>query len=191
MTTRKTKAKGAERIRKACEDIIRRSDEIVACSDGGGLTSGLFSRKEIRVTNGICCELALAVADSGSGDGLIASREMFERMREHVMEANDALAEHMLTNQRVMNSIINVESTLINLLVAADPTVRLMAGFAKKFLPLVKSVLTAFFTDIRIQLEADEGGKRSHKLLGALSAPVGALVLRECERLLRRYGDAK
>ena len=151
------KTSAAERIAEACRGIVRRSDQIVALAEKPGAElSRIFSRREIRVTNGICCELALAVADSESVDDLAANRENFERMRRHVMAANEALTEHMLTNRQTMCSIVNAENTLINLLVAADPTVRLMAGFAKTFLPIVKSVLTAFFTDIRLRLEAEE-----------------------------------
>ena len=73
----------AERIAEACRGIIRRSDQIVALAETPDAElSRIFSRKEIRVTNGICCELALAVADSESVDDLAANRENFERMRE-------------------------------------------------------------------------------------------------------------
>ena len=109
------------------------------------------------MTNDICCELVLAVAESSSSDDLAANRANFERMRAHVMEANETLAERMLTNPQTMSSIVNAESTIMDLLSSADPTVRLMAGFAKKFFPVVKSTLTAFFTDVRLQLEASEG----------------------------------
>ena len=133
----------AERIAEACRGIVRRSDQIVALAETPDAElSRIFSRKEIGVTNGICCELALAVADSESVDDLAANRENFERMREHVMAANEALAERTTANPQTMSTIMNAEDTLINLLVAADPTVRLMAGFAKKYLGVVKSTPT-------------------------------------------------
>ena len=186
MKANKVKMNGAERIRMACEGIIGRSDEIVTSAE----PAKLFSRKEIRVTNEICCELALAVADSESVDDLVVNGENFERMRAHVMAANETLVGLTLSNPQTMSSIMNAEDTLIDLLVAADPTVRLMAGFAKKYLPVVKSTLTAFFTDIRLQLEAvkDRCGRR---LLGALYAPVGAMVIRNSRGLLQLYGDGR
>ena len=187
--------KEAERIAEACLGIIRRSDQIVALAETPDAElSRIFSGKEIRVTNGICCELALAVADSESVDDLAANRENFERMREHVMAANEALAERTTANPQTMSTIMNAEDTLINLLVAADPTVRLMAGFAKKYLGVVKSTMTAFYTDLRLQLETAEGkrgGRVGRIVRETLSAPVGSLFLLREGGLLERYGDAR
>ena len=190
---RKTPA--AERIAEACRGIIRRSDQIVALAEKSDAElSRIFSRKEIGVTNGICCELALAVADSESVDDLVANRENFMRMRKHVMAANEALVERTTANPQTMSSIMNAEDTLINLLVAGDPTVRLMAGFAKKYLGVVKSTLTAFYTDLRLQLATVEGkgrGRVGRIVREALSAPVGSLFLLREGGLLERYGDAR
>lgn len=190
---RKTPA--AERIAEACRDIIRRSDQIVALAEKSDAElSRIFSRKEIRVTNVISCELALAVADSDSVDDLIANRENFMRMRKHVMAANEVLVERTTANPQTMSSIMNAEDTLINLLVAGDPTVRLMAGFAKKHLGVVKSTLTAFYTDLRLQLvtaEGKGGGRVGRIVREALSAPVGSLFLLREGGLLERYGDAR
>ena len=190
---RKTPA--AERIAEACRGIIRRSDQIVALAEKSDAElSRIFSRKEIRVTNVISCELALAVADSDSVDDLIANRENFMRMRKHVMAANEVLVERTTANPQTMSSIMNAEDTLINLLVAGDPTVRLMAGFAKKHLGVVKSTLTAFYTDLRLQLvtaEGKGGGRVGRIVREALSAPVGSLFLLREGGLLERYGDAR
>ena len=185
----------AGRIAEACRGIVRRSDQIVALAETPDAElSRIFSRKEIGVTNGICCELALAVADSESVDDLAANRENFERMRERVMAANEALAERTTANPQTMSTIMNAEDTLINLLVAADPTVRLMAGFAKKYLGVVKSTMTAFYTDLRLQLETAEGkrgGRVGRIVRETLSAPVGSLFLLREGGLLERYGDAR
>ena len=185
----------AERIAEACRGIVRRSDQIVALAETpDARLSRIFSRKEIAITNRICCELALAVADSESVDDLAANRENFEMMRERVMVANQTLAERTTANPQTMSSIMNAEDTLINLLVAADPTVRLMAGFAEKYLGVVKSTLTAFFTDLRFQLEAGEGkggGCVGRIVCDALSAPVGSLFLLRDGWLLERYGNAR
>ena len=55
------KTTAAERIAEACRGIIRRSDQIAALAEKPGAElSRIFSPKEIRVTNGICCELALS-----------------------------------------------------------------------------------------------------------------------------------
>ena len=185
----------ANRIAEACRGIVRRSDEIVTlAATPDAKLSRIFSRKEIAITNRICCELALAVADSESVADLVANRESFEEMRRHVTAANEALALRTTANPQTMSSIMNAEDTLINLLVAADPTVRLMAGFAKKYLGVVKSTLTAFFTDLRLQLEAGEGkrGSRVGRIVrDALSAPVGSLFLLREGGLLERYGDGR
>ena len=189
------KTSAAERIAEACRGIIRRSDQIAALAEKSAAElSRVFSPKEIRVTNGICCELALAVADSESVDDLVANRESFMQMREHVMAANDALVLRTSANPQTMSSIVNAEETLINLLVAADPTVRLMAGFAKKYLGVVKSTMTAFYTDLRLQLETAEGkggGRVGRIVCEALSAPVGSLLLMREGGLLEQYGDGR
>ena len=188
-------SKTAGRIAAACEGIVKRSDEIVALSERqGAALSRIFSRKEIRVTNEICCELALAVADSASVDDLVANRENFERMRAHVAEANETLAERMTANPQTMSAIMNAEDTLIDLLVAADPTVRLLAGFAKKFLPILKSALTAFFTDIRVQLELGErkGPGGIWRIFGgSLAELVGKRVVSEFAEVFARYGTPR
>ena len=189
------KTSASERIAEACQGIIRRSDQIVAMAETPDAElSRIFSRKEIQVTNGICCELALAVADSESVDDLAENRENFERMRRHVMAANEALAERTSANPQTMSSIMNAEDTLIDLLVAADPTVRLMAGFAKKHMSVVKSTLTAFYTDLRLQLATAEGkggGRVGRIVKDVLSAPVGSLFLLGEGGLLERYGDER
>ena len=64
----------AKRIAEACRGIVRRSDEIVTlAATPGAKLSRIFSRKEIAITNRICCELALAVADSESVADLVAN----------------------------------------------------------------------------------------------------------------------
>ena len=158
------------RIAAACADVARRSDEVVRRADAGDAAlTALFTKKEIRVTNEICCDFMLAVAESESVADLAANRANFVRMRRHVMDANDVLIAHTQMNPQTMSSIMNAEDTLIDLLIAADPTVRLMAGFAQRYLGVVKSVLTSFFTDIGLQL--------------------GAAVRRGSEDLLAQYGD--
>ena len=180
------------RIAAACEGVVRRSDEL---SRRAGVTDGalsdLFTKKEIRVTNEICCELLLSIAESESVADLVANRANFERMRTHVMDVNDMLIARTQLNPQTMSSIMNAEDTLIDLLIAADPTVRLMAGFAQRYLGIVKSVLTSFFVDIGLQLGANGGATWGQRLRGALSAPVGTMVRRESEDLLARYGDGR
>ena len=180
-----------QRIAAACEGIVRRSDEIVRrAATAGGALSELFTKKEIRVTNELCCELLASIADSASVDDLSSNRANFERMRTHVMDANDVLVARTQVNPQTMSSIMNAEDTLIDLLVAADPTVRLAAGFAQRYLGVVKSVLTSFFTDIALQLGARGGASAlGRRLRGALAAPVGAVVRRGSEDLLEQYGD--
>ena len=180
------------RIAAACADIVRRSDEIVRRADAGDKAlAALFTTKEIRVANEICCDFLQAVAESSSVADLVANRANFERMRRHVMDANDALVARTRMNPQTMSSIMNAEDTLIDLLVAADPTARLMAGFAQRHLGIVKSVLTSFFTDIGLQLSPDGCSSWGRRLRGALAAPVGAVVRKGSEGLLSRYGDGR
>lgn len=181
------------RIAAACANIARRSDEVVRRADAGDAAlAALFTKKEIRVTNEICCGFLLAVAESESVADLAANRANFERMRRHVMDANDVIVARTQVNPQTMSSIMNVEDTFIDLLVAADPTVRLAAGFAQRYLGVVKSVLTSFFTDIAIQLDARGGvSALGRRLRGALAAPVGAAVRRGGEGILARYGDGR
>ena len=186
------KNESVQRIAAACEGVVRRGDEIVRLAEeGDGALAAIFAKKEIRVTNEICCELLLAVAESESVADLAANRANFEKMRAHVMNANDVLVARTLVNPQTMSSIMNAEDTLVDLLVAADPTVRLMAGFAKQHLGIVKSVLTSFFSDIGLQLEAGDGFAWGRRLRGALSAPVGALVRKGGKDLLAKYGDGR
>lgn len=186
-----TRKDSVRRIADACANVTRRSDEVVRCADAGNAAlAALFAKKQIRVTNEICCELLLAIAESKSVDDLAANRANFERMRRRVMDANDVLVANTQMNPQTMSSIMNAEDTLIDLLVAADPTVRLAAGFAQRYLSVVKSVLTSFFTDIAVQLGAHGSvSALGRRLCGALSAPVGAVVRRGSEDLLEQYGD--
>ena len=186
------KKDSVHRIAVACESIVKRSDEIVRRAEQpDGALSGLFTKKEIRITNELCCELLLAVAESKSVADLAANHANFEQVRAHIMDANDVLIARAQMNPQTMSSILNSEDTLIDLLAAADPTVRLMAGVAKQHLGIVKSVLTSFFMDIGIQLAANERGGSSlvRRLRSALSAPVGAVVRKGTESLLAQYGD--
>ena len=182
------------RIAAACEGLVRRCRGIVRAAESGDKAlAALFAKREIRATNEICCELLLAVAESSSVDDLAANRANFMRLRTRVMEANDMLVVRTQANPQTMSSIMNAEDTFIDLLVSADPTVRLVAGFARQNLGLVKSVLTSFFTDLGLQLAANcgEGTSWGRRLCSALSAPVGALVRKRGEGLLAQYGDGR
>lgn len=183
-----------QRIAAACEAVMRRSDEIVCLAESSDKELvRLFTKKEIRVTNEICCEFLLSVAESTSVADLVANRKNFERMRTRVMDANDVLVSRTRANPQTMSSIMNAEDTFIDLLVAADPTVRLAAGFAQRYLGVVKSILTSFFTDLGFQLETGGRGGASwgSRLRGALSAPVGTMMRKGSESLFARYGDGR
>lgn len=172
---------------RRCHSMIR------SAKFGNAAFAEFFLKREIRATNDLCYELLLSIAESSSVADLVANRTNFERMREAVMEVNDILIERTQANPQTMSSILNAEDTFVDLLVAADPTVRLMAGFAKQHLNIVKSVLTSFFTDIGLQLKVSEYGAPSlgQRLGGALSAPLGALVRKKSARLLAQYGDGR
>lgn len=182
------------RIAAACDDVIARSNEIVRCAstDKKALLA-LFKKKEIRVTSEICCELLMSIAASSSVEDLRTNRENFKRMRKQVLKANDALALCLQSNPQVMSAIMNAEDTFIDLLMAADPTVRLMAGLAQQYLGVVKSILTSFFSEIGLRIEEKLCGGSSWggRLRNSLSAPLGSMVIKKGAALFSQYGDGR
>ena len=91
------KTYAAERIAEACLGIIRRSDQIVALAETPDAElSRIFSRKEIRVTNGICCELALAVAGFAK-----PGKEGLEKAWNSICQQAKVLDERLLDKSRI------------------------------------------------------------------------------------------
>ena len=191
MKTATGREESIRRIKEACKQIIRRSDEIRAASDDpNGKPSQFFAGEGLRVTIDTCCELLDAVTDSTSAADLEACHDDFDEMREHTVTANTSVLRRTYANPHAVNALLNGEATLYSLLLAADPTIRLLAGFAKLHIGIVKDVLLSTFTDIRLQLEGPEEPmkERINRALIVMKDPVAAMIIAKSAKLLRRYG---
>ena len=177
-------------IENAAKALIARCDEIVAAAEAGKDVSDLFTPREITVSNRICIDLALAVANSESADEIAAHRELFIEMERHVMAANAVIAARTASNEYLMNAVRQIETTVLGMLIAADPTVRILSGFAAKHLSIVSQTLTAAYTGIYDTLVESEGRpqKRRAALARCLANPLGSVVAAQAASVLRRYG---
>ena len=92
-------------IENAAKTLIARCDEIVAAAEAGKDVSDLFTPREITVTNRICIDLALSIANSESIDEIAAQRELFIEMERHVMAANAVIAARTPSNEYLMNAV--------------------------------------------------------------------------------------
>ena len=177
-------------IEKTAKALIARCDEIVAAAEAGKDVSDLFTPGEITVTNRICIDFALAVANSESADELAAHRELFIEMERHVLAANAVIAARTPSNEYLMNAVRQIETTILGMLIAADPTVRILSGFAANHLSIVSQTLTAAYTGIYDMLVEHEGRpqKRRAALARCLANPLGAVVAAQTASVLRQYG---
>ena len=177
-------------IENAATTLIARCDEIVATAEAGKDVSDLFTPKEITVTNRICIDFALAVAKSESIDEIAAHRETFIEMERHVMAANAVIAARTPSNEYLMNAVRQGETTILGMLVAADPSIRILSGFAAKYLSIVSQTLTSAFTSIYDALVEYEGypQKRRAALARSLANPIGTMVFNQAAAVLKRYG---
>ena len=177
-------------IENAAKTLIARCDEIVAAAEAGKDVSDLFTPREITVTNRICIDLALAVANSESIDEIAAHRELFIEMERHVMAANAVIAARTPSNEYLMNAVRQIETTSLGMLIAADPTIRILSGFAAKHLSIVSQTLTAAYTGIYDSLVEHEGRpqKRRAALARCLANPLGSMVTAQAAAVLKHYG---
>ena len=177
-------------IEQAAKALIARCDEIIATAEAGKDVSDLFTPKEITVSNRICIDLALAVANSESIDEIAAHRELFIEMERHVMAANAVIAARTPSNEYLMNAVRQGETTILGMLVAADPSIRILSGFAAKYLSIVSQTLTSAFTSIYDALVEYEGHpqKRRAALARSLANPIGTMVFNQAAAVLKRYG---
>ena len=177
-------------IEDATRTLIARCDEIVATADAGKDVSDLFTPKEITVTNRICIDFALAIAASESVDEIAAHRELFIEMERHVMAANAVISTRTPSNEYLMNAVRQVETTILGLLIAADPSVRILSGFAAKYLSIVSQTLTSAFTSVYDALVEYEGHpqKRRAVLSRCLSNPLGTMLVSQASSVLKQYG---
>ena len=177
-------------IEQAAKALIARCDEIIATAEAGNDVSDLFTPKEITVSNRICIDLALAVANSESIDEIAEHRELFIEMERHVMAANAVIAARTPSNEYLMNAVRQGETTILGMLVAADPSIRILSGFAAKYLSIVSQTLTSAFTSIYDALVEYEGHpqKRRAALARSLANPIGTMVFNQAAAVLKRYG---
>ena len=177
-------------IEQTAKALIARCDEIVAAAEAGKDVSDLFTPREITVSNRICIDLALAVANSESIDEIAAHRELFIEMERHVMAANAVIAARTPSNEYLMNAVRQIETTSLGMLIAADPSIRILSGFAAKYLSIVSQTLTSAFTSIYDALVEYEGHpqKRRAALARSLANPIGTMVFNQAAAVLKQYG---
>ena len=177
-------------IEQAARALIARCDEIIATAEARKDVSDLFTPKEITVTNRICIDLALAVAGSESIDEIAAHRELFIEMERHVMAANAVIAAQTPSNEYLMNAVRQCETTILGMLIAADPSIRILSGFAAKYLSIVSQTLTSAYTSIYDALVEYEGHpqKRRTAFARGLTNPFGTVVFNQAAAVLKQYG---
>lgn len=185
-------APSVRRLSAAMAALAARSDEIAACAlEAASPLSDRFSKKENARTTDLSVAFMEAVAGTESTDDLVALRPEIARLQEHVTRANEAVAEHVRENPLVLTGFVNALATLFRLLLDADPTIRVAAGFGTEHKGVVRSVMTAFLTDLRQQLEASEGRRASRLARGtaALVNGLGTLINREVANTFAQYAE--
>lgn len=182
----------ASRLKAATEALIARSDEIKALADDPeARVSEIFSRKEIAVTCSLSIDFMLAVAETKSIDDIRVLRSTMEDLQDHVIASDEAVADRIQENPLVITGLMNAEQTLFRMLIEADPTIRVGAGFAKDHVVIVRSVFTAVLTDIRHQLEVHEGARpgRLARMSAAVTNGLGSLINRKVAATFARYAE--
>jgi len=183
-------------LEKTIADILAREDEIIAAlAEGRG--SEMFSQREIVSTIRLCLGFMSAVAH-GSADDLRAVRRKIKTLRDRTLETDGLLAAHTHENPCVIGGIVSCETALFDILVDNPAAAIVLAGFGEQFRTGVESALLAGFTDIRRELEADEGKLVGHlarmrdsladALVHPIRATVGAKICAVCKDVFAKYG---
>lgn len=175
------------RIENAARAIVARCAEITDACDAG-CAARVFSSEGIRTTCDLCLDFMTAVGEVASADELRAERALFLELEDAVMRANLALAERTQENPNVVATIRMCEETLFRLLGEGDATVLVLAGLGRRFKPIVRQALHAFFTDIRRQLEASGDVKGLGKLAQALASPLTTMLITKIKPILTETG---
>jgi len=173
--------KDTKTLSEAIQAILGREDQIIEALEAGR-GSEIFSDREILETNRICIDFMLAVARS-TPDGLRAVREEIERLRDRTLDTDRLIASHTHENTKTVGGVIDSQTALFDTMLNHPKATVILAGFGERFQIVVRSVLFAAFTDIRHQLESDEG-----KLTGIVKALTNSVtkVLRRQARDLRK-----
>ena len=155
--TKASSQKAIKRIEVAANEVCKRCDEIIAhAADPTKLLSECFTLARAVGFNEACGQFLTAIAESESNADIIAARPTLERMKEHVMRANQKIGLRLGDNRDLLDGIICCEETFFKLLVEGDPTMRIIAKFAAAHLTFIRIVLTAALNNVRKQLEAIE-----------------------------------
>lgn len=181
------------RLRETTDALVARSDEIYALAlDADAAASGIFSKKENARTADLCIAFMESVAGTSSVEDIRAARPDILRLQDHVLAANEAVADRVRENPQILSSFVNGLHTLFRLLLEADPTIRVVAGFASEHKGVVRSVLLAFLTDLRHQLEAAEGKRASRLAVGAEAVfnGLGTLIGSHMTSALEKYSES-
>lgn len=177
----------------AMESLAARCDAITALAlDSDAAVSGIFSKKENARTADLSIAFMEAVAGTASVEDIRAVRPDVVRLRDRVLASSEAVADRIRENPQVLSSFVNGLHTLFRLLLEADPTIRVVAGFAAEHKGVVRSVLLAFLTDLRHQLEVSEGLRTSRLAIGVESVfnGLGTLIGRHMTSALEKYSES-
>ena len=188
----KTRDDKRAKLDEAIEVLVARSDAIAALAvDADKSLSTAFSKKENVYMTDISIAFMEAIAGTSSIDDIRALKPQIERLRDHVQASNEAVADRIRDNPLMLSGFVNGLQTLFRLLLEADPTIRVVAGFAAEHKGVVRSVFMAFLTDLRHQLESSEGTRTNRLTQGAESLVngLGTLLSRRMTSTLERYAE--
>ena len=180
------------KLGEAIDALVARSDAIAALAMESGKTlSSAFSKKENVYTTDLSIAFMEAVAATASIDDIRALAPKIECLRDHVLASNEVVADRICDNPLVLSGFVNGLQTLFRLLLDADPTIRVVAGFASEHKGVVRSILMAFLTDLRHQLESSEGVRPNRLAEGAESIVngLGTLLSRRMTSTLEQYAE--
>lgn len=150
-------AKSVRRIEAATREFIARCDEITDfAKNPEHRLSERFSPACILRFNETGIEFITAIAESESVRDLVAARKTFKLAGERVMRANRAIISRLGADHHVVDGVMCCEETFFDLLVRADPTVRVLTGLATSHRTVIRIALTAAMTNVRKQLERIE-----------------------------------
>lgn len=182
-----------DRLVPAIDAIVRVCDDIVrTIEERREEASGLFSPKKRRMLTRLCLEFAFALAETPS-NRLAQTRGDILRLRQHLVAANDAIASLLDADPKTIGGIAACEETLIELLLEANPAVRILAGLVKERPTTVHLTLSLAFSDLRQQLEDAVGCPSSplSRIAHRIAATVIRLLLPEIRKILKSYGEAQ
>lgn len=180
------------KLGEAIDALVARSDAIASLAmDAGKTLSSAFSKKENVYTTDISIAFMEAVAATSSIDDIRALAPKIECLRDHVLASNEVVADRICDNPLILSGFVNGLQTLFRLLLDADPTIRVVAGFASEHKGVVRSILMAFLTDLRHQLESSEGMRPNRLAEGAESIVngLGTLLSHRMTSTLERYAE--